>query len=103
MVKVDAEFAKEIGSAEEFNASACMNCGVCSAICPMGLDLLPRQLFRYVLLGAEKKVLENQETIFSCLLCRMCEENCPANVAIAENVRTLRGYFSQKVFRLSRE
>jgi len=102
MSKVNPSFMDEIESSEEFNASACMNCGVCTAICPMGLDLLPRRLFRYVVVGIEEKVLENQEMIFSCLMCKMCEQNCPAGVKIAENVRTLRSYINRNVFELSR-
>jgi len=102
MARVKPEFIDEIRTTETFNATACMNCGVCTAICPMGLELLPRQLFRYVVIGVEDKVLENQETIFSCLMCKMCEQNCPAGVRIAENVRTLRSYINRKVFRLSR-
>jgi len=102
MTKVNSNFIDEIKTAESFNATACMNCGVCTAICPMGLDLLPRQLFRYVVIGVEEKVLENQETIFSCLMCKMCEQNCPAGVNITENVRTLRRYINRKVFGLSR-
>jgi heterodisulfide reductase subunit C2 len=102
MTSVNSEFIDEIKTTESFNASACMNCGVCTAICPMGLNLLPRQLFRYVVIGVEEKVLENQETIFSCLMCKMCEQNCPAKVSIVENVRTLRRYINRKVFELSR-
>jgi len=33
-----------------------------------------------------------QETVFSCLLCKLCEVNCPAGVHITENVRALRHY-----------
>jgi len=102
MPRVNSKFIDDIKTAESFNASACMNCGVCTAICPMGLDLLPRQLFRYVVIGVEEKVLENQETIFSCLMCKMCEQNCPAKVNITENVRTLRKYINRKVFGFSR-
>ena len=83
-----------------FNASACMNCGVCTAICPMGLDHLPREIFRYVLLGMKDDVLAHQETVFSCLLCKLCEVNCPAGVHITENVRALRHYFDRNVFRV---
>jgi len=100
MALVNPDFVDEVKRSEEFNASACMNCGVCSAVCPMGIELLPRKLFRYVLLGLEDKVLENRETIYSCLLCKMCEANCPAKVHIAENVRSLRYYMNKKVFRL---
>jgi heterodisulfide reductase subunit C2 len=92
--------AAELGVHKEFNASACMNCGVCTAVCPMGIDMLPRRLFRYVMLGAEEKVLEESETVFSCLLCKMCEANCPAGVHIAENVRALRHHINRKSFGL---
>jgi len=100
MALVNPDFVNEVKRSEDFNASACMNCGVCSAVCPMGLELLPRKLFRYVLLGLEDKVLANTETVYSCLLCKMCEANCPAQVHIAENVRFLRYYINKKVFKL---
>ncbi len=102
MIKVDPEFLSNIKWSDEFNASACINCGSCTALCPIGIDLLPRMLFRYVLLGALDRVLENTENIYSCLLCRMCEENCPADVSIAENVRILRVYINQNIYKISR-
>jgi heterodisulfide reductase subunit C len=101
MIAINSQFIDKIKASDSFNATACMNCGVCTAVCPMGLDLLPRQLFRYVVVGCEEKILESQPTIFSCLLCKMCEQNCPAGVNIADNVRTLRVYFSKEVFGLS--
>ena len=100
MATVSATFLKELVPPERFNANACINCGVCTAICPMGLDILPRELFRYVLLGLRDRVIENQETIFSCLLCKLCEVNCPADVHIAENVRILRGYINRNIYKL---
>ncbi|MGD8896739.1 MAG: 4Fe-4S dicluster domain-containing protein [Acidobacteriota bacterium] len=103
MAKVNPEFIDEIRLSESFDATACMHCGQCTAMCPLGLDLLPRQLFRYVGAGLEGKVLENVETIFSCLLCKLCEENCPREVHIAENVRFLRNYVNRKVHGLAKE
>jgi heterodisulfide reductase subunit C len=100
MAKVSTKLLDEIGQSERFNATACMNCGICAAVCPMETELLPRKLFRYVVLGLEEKVLENTETIFSCLLCRMCHEDCTADVNIAENVRFLRGYINRKVYKI---
>lgn len=100
--QVDLGFAQEIATSAEFNAWACMNCGVCSASCPMGIDLLPRHLFRQVVLGLRSEVLEQAEVIFQCLLCRACEQNCPAQVHITENVRFLRGYIDREVFGLDR-
>ncbi len=82
-----ADELRRIGS---YDAEACMNCGVCTAVCPLEIDLLPRRLFRYVELGLAERVREESETVFSCLLCRACEESCPADVHITENVRVLR-------------
>jgi heterodisulfide reductase subunit C len=100
MALVSPSLASEVGRSSEFNAVACMNCGACTATCPMGLEELPRRLFRYVLLGLEDKVRDSAETVFSCLLCRMCEVNCPAEVPIAENVRLMRRYLITKEFRI---
>jgi heterodisulfide reductase subunit C len=102
MVKVDTEFLSYIKLSDDFNASACINCGSCTALCPLGIDLLPRALFRYTMMGAREKVLDNAESIYSCLLCKMCEDNCPADVHIAHNVRALRVYINSNVFGLGR-
>ena len=97
---VDPGLADAVAAVGTFDANACMNCGVCTAVCPMGLDVLPRQLFRQVLLGMTDHVLAQQETIYSCLLCRQCEERCPAGVHITANVRALRHYCNQELFGL---
>jgi len=100
MAAVDPAFVDEVTNSNEFNAEECMNCGVCSAVCPMEIELLPRKLFRYTLLGLQDKVLEHKEAIYQCLLCKMCEANCTADVHIADNVRFLRGYISREVYGL---
>jgi heterodisulfide reductase subunit C len=102
MARVNTDFIDEVRQSDTFDATACMHCGQCTAICPMGLDLLPRRLFFYVGAGLEDKVIENLETIFSCLLCKLCEENCPRDVNIAEDVRFLRNYINRKVHKLAR-
>lgn len=87
---VQRDLADELRLIGSYDAEACMNCGVCTAVCPLEIDLLPRRLFRYVELGLADRVREESETVFSCLLCRACEESCPADVHITENVRVLR-------------
>jgi heterodisulfide reductase subunit C len=79
-----------------FDAEACMNCGVCTAICPLGMSLMPRLLFRYVVLGLDDRVMESKDAIFSCLLCRACEASCPAGVHITQNVRRLRHWLLEE-------
>ena len=97
-VVASPDYADRVREAGAFDAEACMNCGVCTAACPLGLDVLPRRLFRYVLLGLEDRVREESETVYSCLLCRLCEESCPAGVHITENVRTLRHHLNRSVY-----
>jgi heterodisulfide reductase subunit C len=100
MTKVSSKFAAEVKKSKDFNAAACMHCGVCTAVCPMGKEILPRKLFRYAMLGMEDRLKDNQNVIYQCLLCRMCEENCPADVKIAENIRFLRGRINKTDFDL---
>jgi len=95
---VTPRLAEQVRESGAFDAEACMNCGVCTATCPLGLDVLPRRLFRYVELGLEDRVLAEAETVWSCLLCRLCEETCPAGVHITENVRTLRHHLNRSLF-----
>ncbi len=100
MIRVNGDFRQRARLDKNFNAGQCFNCGTCTALCPVGMDILPRQLFRYVLLGAEEKIMEYSDSIYSCLLCRMCEENCPEGVLIAENIRTLRRYLVEDVYNI---
>ena len=100
-MKVDPGFLNELHLGPEFDANLCMNCGTCTALCPLGLELFPRKLFRKVLLGDRAGVLGAEATVYSCLLCRMCEANCPAGVHIAENVRALRTYMNREVHGLA--
>ncbi|MDE1939429.1 MAG: 4Fe-4S dicluster domain-containing protein [Alphaproteobacteria bacterium] len=89
----------ELGNSE-FNAEACFNCGTCTALCPLGYQILPRKLFHEVRLGLEDKIRASIPQIFSCLLCRMCEENCPQGVKITENMRILRHMINRQEFGL---
>ena len=101
MAKVSSELAACIKESAEFNAEACYHCGTCTALCPMGYEILPRALFRDVMLGREDRVDENITKVFSCLLCRMCEDNCPAGVKIAGNIRYLRNYINKHKHQLT--
>lgn len=100
MSTVNPEFLDAVD--ERFNATACMNCGTCTALCPMEIGPLPRELFRHVMLGLEDKVMGEEDTIYSCLLCKMCEVNCPAKVPIAENMRVLRTTINRRAYKLGR-
>jgi heterodisulfide reductase subunit C len=99
-MRVSSQLAAEARQAPGFDAWACLNCGVCTALCPLGVEILPRRLFRLVTLGLEDQVREHIPQIYSCLLCRMCEASCPAGVHIAENIRSLRTMVNRSQFHL---
>ena len=100
-MKSDPTFLRDLHVGAEFDAQLCMNCGTCTALCPLGIELMPRELFRRAVLGDREGVLGQKDTIYSCLLCRLCEANCPAGVHIAENVRTLRVALNRELFGLA--
>jgi len=100
MTRVSPELAARMKKAEGFDANACFHCGTCTALCPLGYEILPRKLFHDAMLGLEDRVRANIPQIFSCLLCRMCEANCPSGVHITDNIRTLRSLINRQVFGL---
>ncbi|MGA9760990.1 MAG: 4Fe-4S dicluster domain-containing protein [Gaiellaceae bacterium] len=101
-IKVNGALLEDVRRHGSFEASACMNCGGCTAVCPLEINVLPRQVFRHVMLGMEEKLREETETIFSCLLCGLCEATCccATETHITENIRSLRSYLNRKEFGL---
>jgi heterodisulfide reductase subunit C len=81
----------------------CINCGACTAVCPLPREevMLPRKVIRYIHLGRVSELIDNAETVFSCLLCRLCEQTCPAGVDIAAYVRFLRTYINHRAYGLT--
>ena len=55
--------------------TACIRCGACTNVCPLGLA--PAQ----ILLAYKKKDADmlNALSVESCMLCGCCSFNCPAN------------------------
>jgi heterodisulfide reductase subunit C2 len=101
-IQVSSALLEDVRRYGDFQASACMNCGGCTAVCPLGIEVLPRQIFRHVMLGMEEKLHGETETIFSCLLCGLCETTCccAEETHITENIRSLRTYLGKKEFGL---
>lgn len=68
--------------------SGCLDCGRCTASCPVarhGGALSPRRIVRN---GGAVDVLS--AAALACLTCRLCEERCPARVPFSDAVRALR-------------
>ncbi len=73
----------------------CMQCGLCSALCPWRLvpghlseAFYIRRMQRLGQLGLEG--FDTEEILFACTTCGMCQVNCPRQVKIIDNVRSMR-------------
>lgn len=63
------------------SVNACMNCGICTAICPAAefFEYDPRSIITIVQSGNKERILEliNSETIWLCGQCMSCKTRCP--------------------------
>ena len=69
----------------------CMQCGLCSGICPWGKvesPFLTRELIRMGQLGIEG--YETDDILFACTTCKLCVDNCPRNVKIIDIIQSMR-------------
>lgn len=79
----------------EEGLNACMNCGVCTAICPAAefYDYDPRQVVDIVQTGDNNEIekLLKSETIWYCGECMSCKTRCPRGNAPGLVIMALRG------------
>jgi heterodisulfide reductase subunit C len=93
LTKSDARFLRRLS--QEFSASelsACFQCGMCTASCPIReLDdtFNPRKIMKLAKLGLKDHVLNN-EFIWLCSMCFVCQERCPQDVRPPEVMTVLR-------------
>lgn len=71
--------------------NACMQCGLCAAVCPwreVEGEFLPRLMIRQGQLGLEG--YESDNVLFGCTTCKKCVINCPREVDIIGVMRAMR-------------
>lgn len=73
---------------------ACMNCGVCTAICPAAefYDYDPRRICDLVQRGDEEEIEQvlRSDTIWYCGQCMSCKTRCPRGNVPGELITVLR-------------
>lgn len=78
---------------------ACMNCGICTAICPAAefFDYDPRRICDTVQRKDENAIEElmRSEVIWACGQCLSCKARCPRGNAPGEIILILRKYAQQ--------
>ena len=70
----------------------CLECGKCSAVCPLARfdgDLLPRRLVEEAITAGVDATLA-QRLLWACLTCKRCTEICPSDVDFIGFIRELR-------------
>lgn len=76
-------------------AWSCLDCGKCSAVCPITLwekqgYRSPRLMVEAVVEGRSGEVLDDI-LLWNCLTCKRCSTLCPSDVHFSEFVRDMRG------------
>jgi len=91
--RVDRNLYPELRRFGANDISACFNCGVCSAICPLSVDgaSFPRRMSRYAQLGLREKLLASPE-LWSCYGCSECTDSCPTQADPAAFMAAARRY-----------
>lgn len=87
----DFELCQSIAADAGVDLKDCYQCGKCTGGCPLadGMDLMPREVIRYLQLGAADIVLK-AKTPWICAQCDVCSTRCPQNVDICSVMRAVR-------------
>jgi quinone-modifying oxidoreductase, subunit QmoC len=77
------------------DASACFNCGNCTAICELSTEStpFPRKVIRYLQLGLTDKLAQSPEP-WLCYYCGDCTQTCPRQANPGEVMMGLRRYLT---------
>src|SRR5664279_4564063 len=81
---------KRFGAAD---ISACFNCGICSATCPLSTtgSAFPRRIFRFAQLGLKDQLLSSPE-LWLCYGCGECSDACPTGADPGDFMAAARRY-----------
>ncbi len=94
---INQNLYKEIEKLGAKDMELCMQCGNCSAACPLstGTNSFPRKIYRYLQLGLEDKLLESPEP-WLCYYCGDCNIDCPRGAEPAETMMAARRFLTTK-------
>ena len=73
------------------NIRRCMQCGTCTAVCPMAehMDLTPRQVVLMLLHGQSDPVLASKMP-WLCASCHSCQARCPRDIELTRVMEAIR-------------
>jgi len=93
--RIDLTLYKEVAKFGASDMEICMQCGNCSASCPLskGNDTFPRKVYRYLQLGLRDKLLSSPEP-WLCYYCGECNKDCPRGAEPAETMMATRRWLT---------
>ncbi len=93
----DKEFVKKLEEISGENCHKCMQCGTCTAACPMAneMDVSPRRIMLLSNLGLKEKATA-ANTIWLCATCNSCQAQCPRGINIPKIMEALRQMLLRK-------
>ena len=93
--RVDPELMKNLTRFGVADATACFNCGNCTAVCSLssGSAPFPRKMIRYLQLGLKDKLMQCPEP-WLCYYCGDCSKTCPRDANPGEVMMGVRRYFT---------
>jgi heterodisulfide reductase subunit D len=79
-------------SIKNTKAYLCLDCGKCTAICPISRvnkGYSPRRLLTKAVTGSNENLL-NDSTVWTCLTCMQCQQRCPSDIDYIHFTRMIR-------------
>jgi len=88
---MDINFVRKVEALSGTSVRRCMQCGKCSAGCPMAtfMEHPPNRVVRLLQLGQWQRLLSGQ-SIWYCASCETCSARCPNKVHLASVMDALR-------------
>ncbi|MBU1056186.1 MAG: 4Fe-4S dicluster domain-containing protein [Proteobacteria bacterium] len=92
---VDPKLYNEVAKFGAMDMEICMQCGACSASCPLseGNNPFPRKIYRYLQLGLKDKLLKSSVP-WLCYYCGECNKECPRGAEPAETMMAVRRWLT---------
>jgi len=90
-IRVDPSLMNELKPYGAVGVEKCINCGNCTAICPLTSDdhPFPRRTLRFIQMGMRDQLLESIDP-WMCYYCGDCSITCPRGAEPAETMMSTR-------------
>jgi len=97
-VNVDPDLHREIARFGGHDVTLCMNCGLCTAICPLSEgsgSSFPRRVIHLLQVGGADKLAQTVDP-WLCYYCGECSESCPRDANPGETMMAARRYLTAR-------